>query len=135
MLNCIIDTILPKARMKWPSTPVSFMRRSTISASFDVRISMNSRLASGFSPSCLLIFQLGAQDRGEIADVLGDQEVMLHEAFDILHAGVRGVAETDRDLALHVERQPLLGAAREEMDVAADRPQEIGAATEGAVFL
>ena len=60
---------------------------------------------------------------------------MLHEAFDILHAGMRGVAEPDRDLALHVERQPLFGAAGEEMDVAADRPQEIGAAAEGAVFL
>ena len=83
----------------------------------------------------LLVFQLGAQDRGEIADVLGDQEVVLHEAFDILHAGMRGIAEPDRDLALHVERQPLFGAAREEMDVAADRPQEIGAAAEGAVFL
>ena len=83
----------------------------------------------------LLIFQLGAQDRGEIADVLGDQEIVLHEAFDILHAGMRGVSEPDRDLALHVERQPLFGAAREEMDVAADRPQEIGAAAEGAVFL
>ena len=83
----------------------------------------------------LLVFQLGAQDRGEIADVLGDQEVVLHEAFDVLHAGMRGVAEPDRDLALHVERQPLFGAAGEEMDVAADRPQEIGAAAEGAVFL
>ena len=83
----------------------------------------------------LLVFQLGAQDRGEVADVLGDQEVVLHEAFDILHAGMRGIAEPDRDLALHVERQPLFGAAGEEMDVAADRPQEIGAAAEGAVFL
>ena len=83
----------------------------------------------------LLVFQLGAQDRGEIADVLGDQEVVLHEAFDILHAGMRGIAEPDRDLALHVERQPLLGAAGDEMHVAADRPQEIGAAAEGAVFL
>src|ERR1700759_3445840 len=55
MLNSIIDTILPKARMKWPSTPVSFMRRSTISASFDVRISMNSRLASGSSRSWMLM--------------------------------------------------------------------------------
>ena len=51
----------------------------------------------------LLVFQLGAQDRGEVADILGDQEVVLHEAFDILHAGMRGVAEPDRDLALHVE--------------------------------
>src|SRR6185437_637279 len=39
------------------------------------------------------------------------------------------------DLALQVERQPLFGAAGEEMDVAADRPEEIGAAAEGAVFL
>jgi hypothetical protein len=51
----------------------------------------------------LLVFQLGAQDRGQIADVLGNQEVVLHEAFDILHAGMRGVAEPHRDLALHVE--------------------------------
>ena len=83
----------------------------------------------------LLVFQLGAQDRGEVADVLGDQEIVLHEAFDILHAGMRGITEPDRDLALHVERQPLLGAAGKEMDVAANRPQEIGAAAEGAVFL
>src|SRR5260370_699069 len=135
MLNCIIDTILPKARMNWPSTPVSFMRRSTTSASFEVRISINSRLASGSSRSWGLIFQLGAEDRGEIADVLGDQEIMLHEAFDILHAGMLGISEPDGDLALHVERQPLFGAAGEEMDIAADRPQEIGAAAEGAVFL
>ncbi|CKZ03594.1 Uncharacterised protein [Mycobacterium tuberculosis] len=51
MLNCIIDTIRPNARMKRPSTPASFIRRSTVSASFDVRISMNSLLASGFSRS------------------------------------------------------------------------------------
>ena len=83
----------------------------------------------------LLVFQLGAQDRGEITDFLGNQEVVLHEAFDILHAGMRGIAEADRDLALHVERQPLFGAAGYEMQIAAHRPQEIGAAAEGAVFL
>ncbi len=31
MLNCIIATMRPKSGMKRPSTPVSFMRRSTIS--------------------------------------------------------------------------------------------------------
>ena len=51
----------------------------------------------------LLVFELGAQDRGKVADLLCDQEVMLHEAFDVLHAGMRGIAEPDRDLALHVE--------------------------------
>ncbi len=59
----------------------------------------------------LLVLQLGAQDRGEVADVLGDQEIVLHEAFDILHAGMRGIAQPDRDLALQVERQPLFGSA------------------------
>ena len=51
----------------------------------------------------LLVFQLGAQDRGEIADVLGDQEIVLHEAFDILHAGMRGISQPHGNIALHVE--------------------------------
>jgi hypothetical protein len=83
----------------------------------------------------LLVFQLGAQDRGEIADVLGDEEVMLHEALDVLHPRMRGVAQPHRDLALDVERQPFLRALRMEVHVAADRPQEILAAAERAVFL
>ena len=33
MLNCISATILPNSGMKRPSTPASFMRRSTGSAS------------------------------------------------------------------------------------------------------
>ena len=31
--------------------------------------------------------QRGAQDRGEVADVLGDQEVVLHEALDVAQPG------------------------------------------------
>ena len=83
----------------------------------------------------MAVFQLGAQDRGEVADVLGHQEVVLHEALDVLLAGMLGVAEPHRDLALDVERQPLLGAAGEEMHVAAHRPEEILAAAEQLVFL
>ena len=78
----------------------------------------------------LLVFELRAQDRGEIADVLGDQEVVLHEALDVLHARMLGVAEPHGDLALDVERQPLLGAPGEEVHVAADRPLEVLAAAE-----
>ena len=83
----------------------------------------------------LALFEAGAQDRGEIADVLGGEEIVLHEALDVLQAGMLGVAEPDRDLALDVERQPLLGAAGDEMHVAADRPQEVFAAAEQLVFL
>ena len=49
--------------------------------------------------------------------------------------GWLGVAEPHRDLALDVEGQPLLGAAGEEMHVAAHRPEEILAAAEQLVFV
>ena len=45
-----------------------------------------------------------------------------------------GIAEPHRDLALDVEGQPLLGAAGEEVHVAAHRPQEIAAAAKPPVF-
>ena len=81
------------------------------------------------------VFQLRAEDRGQVADVLGDQEVVLHEALDVLQAGMFGVAEPHGDLALDVERQALLGAAHEKMHVAADRPEKILAAAEQLVFV
>ncbi|MEY9281357.1 hypothetical protein ABIA03_002549 [Bradyrhizobium yuanmingense] len=83
----------------------------------------------------LLVLELGAEDGGEVADFLGDQEVVLHEALDVLHARMRGVAETYRDLALEIEGEALLGAATVEMQVAAHRPEEVGAAAEAAIFL
>ena len=48
---------------------------------------------------------------------------------------MRGVTEPHRDIALDVERQAFLGAAGEEMHVAADRPQEVLAAPEQLVFV
>ena len=76
-----------------------------------------------------------AEDRGQVADILRDQEVVLHEALDVAHAGMRRVAEPHRDLALDVEREPLLGAPHDEMHVAAHRPEEILGAAEHLVFL
>ncbi len=83
----------------------------------------------------LLVLELGAENGGEIADLLGDQEVVLHEALDILHARMRGVAEPDRDLALEIEGQALFGPSGIEMQIAAHRPEEVGAAAEGTVLL
>ena len=60
---------------------------------------------------------------------------MLHEALDVAQAGMRGIAEPHRDIALDIERQAFLGAAGDEMHVAADRPQEILAAAEQIVFV
>ena len=31
----------------------------------------------------LALLERGADDRGQVADVLGDQEIVLHEAFDV----------------------------------------------------
>ena len=83
----------------------------------------------------LRLLERGAEDAGQVADILGDQEVVLHEALDRRQAGMAGVAEALGDLALDVEMQPLLGLAGEEMHVAAHRPQEILGLAEQSVFL
>ena len=82
----------------------------------------------------LAVLQLGAENGGEVADVLGDQEVVLHEALDVAQAGMLGVAEPHCDLALDVEGQPFFRPAGEEVHVAAHRPEKIAAAPEPAVF-
>ncbi len=83
----------------------------------------------------LALLQLGAEDGGEIADVLCHQEVVLHEALDVFHARVFGVAEPHGDLALDIEGESFLGAPGDEMDVAAHRPEEILAPAEDRELL
>ena len=57
MLNCIIATMRPKSGMKRPSTPASFIARSTGSGEFfEVRISMKSWFAVSFLRSLSSIF-------------------------------------------------------------------------------
>ena len=73
----------------------------------------------------VLGLELGAEDAGQVADLLGDQEVVLHEALDAARAGAVAVAHAPRDLRLHVEGQPLLGPAGQVVQVAAHRPQEV----------
>src|ERR1043166_5720340 len=139
MLTCIIATMRPNVRTKRPSTPASFMRRSTRSGSLgEVRISRNSRLASGSwrrgssvrERERAAVPEPRARDPGEIAHLLGDQKIMLHEPLDVLQPGMARVAEPHRDLALDVERQALLAAPGENMHVAADRPEEVLAAAD-----
>ena len=79
MLNCIIATTRPNARMKRPSTPVSFMRRRMISASCEVRISRNSRFASG---SCRTFGSISRSDLLAMPHGVGMQHqiVLLREA-------------------------------------------------------
>jgi hypothetical protein len=81
----------------------------------------------GFDP---LLLQLGGEDPGQGADLLGDQEVAPHEALH--RRGVAAVAITHPagDGRLEVEGQPLLGPASGEVHVAAHRPEKVDGAEE-----
>ena len=82
----------------------------------------------------LLFLERGTEDARQVADILGDEEVVLHEALDARQAGMAGVAEPLGDLALDVEMQPFLGLAGEEVHVAAHRPEEVLGLAEAVVF-
>ena len=71
-----------------------------------------------------LLVEMGEEHPGQVADRLRVQEIVAHEALDRRFAGPVGVAHPGRDLALIVEGQALLGAAGDEVEVAAHRPQE-----------
>src|SRR6266478_9578090 len=72
----------------------------------------------------LIGFEDGAEDSGQIADVLGDQEIMLHEPLDPAAIRVIGVAHLPRDLGLQVESEPLFGATGQIVEMAAHRPKK-----------
>ena len=75
--------------------------------------------------AAVLGFELRAEDAGQIADILRDQEIVLHEALDAARASVVGIAHQPPDLALAIKGQPVLGATGEEVQMAPHRPQEI----------
>ncbi len=83
----------------------------------------------------LLDLERRAQDGGQIADILGDQEIVLHEALDRAQPATVDVAQALGHDRLHVERQAFLGAAGQEMQLAPDRPEEILAPAEGGVLV
>src|SRR5690606_26463064 len=73
----------------------------------------------------VVLLERGAEDAGEIADLLRHQEVVLHEALDVLQPRMGRIAQPGRHLALDVEGKALLGPAGEEVHVAAYGPEEI----------
>ena len=56
-----------------------FLQRAPATAGLEFRHhAVERRRALG-----LRVFECGAKDGGEVADILGDQEIMLHEALDV----------------------------------------------------
>src|SRR5579883_2880506 len=82
----------------------------------------------------LALFERGADDGRQVAHILGDEEIMFHEALDLGQAEARGVAEPLRDLRLKLEAQPLLRPTGQEVQMTAHRPQEFLAAAKQSVF-
>ena len=80
------------------------------------------------------LVQLGEEHARQAADPLGLQEIELHEPFDRALAGAIGEIHPFRDLALEIEGQPVLGAPRDLVEVAAHRQQEPFGPAEAPVF-
>src|SRR5438309_8552892 len=59
----------------------------------------------------LIGFKDRAKDPGQVADILSNQEIVLHEALDAPGACAIGVPHSTRDFGLHIEGQPFLGAS------------------------
>ena len=83
----------------------------------------------------LLHLQGRAQHRSQVSHVLGDQEIVLHEALDGPQAAAVDIAEPLGHGALDIEGEALLGAPGQEVQVAPDLPEEVLAAAEGDVLI
>ena len=91
--------------------------------------------AQAFGLFLMVCFQLGSEDARQAADILGDEEIALHEALDALLALAVSVAHAGGDLGLQVETQPVLGAAGDEVDVAAHGPEKTRSADEDSILM
>ncbi len=78
--------------------------------------------------AAMAVLERGDEDARQIADDLGVKIVVLHEALDAAAGGAVLIAEARRDFPLQIERQAVVGAAGEIVDVAAHgRQKTLGA--------
>src|SRR5262249_23583169 len=82
----------------------------------------------------LLHLETRTDDARQIADILGNQKVVLHEALDGYERTAAAVMQALGHQRLHIEGEPFLGFAREEMQMTADRPEKVLAAPIKAVL-
>src|SRR5215469_17781387 len=61
----------------------------------------------------LVGFEDRAEDPGQVADILGDEKIILHEPLDPTAPLIIDVAHPPSDFGLQVESEPLFGAAGE----------------------
>ncbi len=73
----------------------------------------------------LPVFQPGADDAGQIADILRHEEIVLHEALDGGKAGARLIVQRIGNFALNIEGKAFFRLAGDEMHLATDGPEKI----------
>ena len=73
----------------------------------------------------VLGLERGTENAGQVADIFGNQEIVLHEAFDTARPGMVGVAHAGSDFGLDVQGEAVLRPAGQVMEGAAQRPQEV----------
>jgi hypothetical protein len=81
-----------------------------------------------------LLVEMGEEHSGQVANRFGVEEIMAHEALDRRRSGPVRIFHTRGELALVIEGEALLGAARDHMEVAPYRPKKTSGALELAQF-
>src|SRR3954454_10275815 len=79
-----------------------------------------------------LLVKLGEEHAGQVADRLRIEKIELHEPLDRGFSRAVGVVHDLGDARLIFEAQPLLGAPSEQVQMAADRPEEALGAVEAS---
>ena len=80
-------------------------------------------------------FERRAENPGQVADLLGDQVIVLHKTFDPARAGAIAIPQQPGDLGLCIEGQPVFATAGEIMQMTPDVPHEAVRAGETVCFL
>ena len=121
----------PIVRWRGQLAPAQGIAIDRLGAAGAEAIEQSGALAAGLG----LLLQLGQEHARKVADVLGLQEIELHEAFDRAFARPVGIAHPLRHFALQIEGQPVLAALGDGVQVAAHRQQEALGAAEAGILL
>ena len=71
------------------------------------------------------VIKVGQKHAGQVTDSFGGQKIMLHEAFHGGTPGTIAITHPSRDFGLDVKGQPILSAARYDVQVTANGEQEV----------
>ena len=137
---------IQKSRMRFTGSRSKTSSRMTLTRSLSTLKSLASSIARGAPsqasdeaaerrrPLGVPVLERRAHDRGQIADVLGDEEIVLHEPLDVDQPRAGRIAELTSDRPLDVEAQALFRPAGKKVEPAAHAPEKFLAAAKEREF-